>query len=107
MPRENNNLLSETENFNNGGIVMNSEVKVREFCKDTKADVIDMFKKTVTYEEILGDSKSAFLVGQLFQIMDNYTNLVVDLARQLDSIEEYCGKIHILLKEEKEIVKAQ
>lgn len=62
--------------------------KVKEFCKSVREDCIDMIKKNLDIEDILGEPEAAMMMGQCLGMYDKAVDLMIDQARQLDEMAE-------------------
>lgn len=62
--------------------------KVKEFCKETREDCIDMIKKNVDIETLLEQPEATMFVGKTLKIYDKAVDLMEDQARQLDEMSE-------------------
>ena len=77
----------------------NNTVNVSNFMAHTKDEIMDLIKKFVTPEQMLHDPTSAYAVGKLLQLFDDYKSLCEGLAKELDETNEIVIKSFELLKE--------
>lgn len=62
--------------------------KVKTFCKEIREDCIDMIKKNLDIEDLLGQPEATMMMGKTLEIYDKAVDLMEDQARQIDEMAE-------------------
>ena len=78
--------------------------KVREFCKSVREDCVDMIKKNLDIEDILGEPEAAMMIGKSLEIYDKAIDLMKDQAKQLDEMSEMLELSYVTIQRMEETI---
>lgn len=78
---------------------MKQAEKVRELMTNSKNQVMEIMNKQFSASDILKDPDTAYAIGNVLKIYDEYADLAFDMANQIDEMEELLRNSYRVIKD--------